>query len=77
MSDSSDIVRRPDGTGARAAAEEGRLRKLGLETRWRWAWECRVIVSIRRGMDLGCHERPGPSPAVMAINLLLSSNEII
>ena len=37
--------------GIKISGEEGRFRNLGLNTRWRLAWECRVI--LRRGTETG------------------------
>ena len=52
-------------------------RKLGLNTCWRLEWDFSVLVRRGRGTDPGGCERPGPSSAVMTINLLLLSSEII
>ena len=40
-------------------------------------WYCRVIVRRVREVNQGGRERPGPSPLMMTVNLLMSSNEII
>ena len=51
--------------------------KLGLDTNCMRVWYCRVILRRGRGTKMGIRERPGPSPAATAINLLLLSNEMI
>ena len=65
------------GKGLRAAAKEVRLRKLGLNTRCIWECECRILVRRGRGAELGGRELTSPTPAGIAIDLFLSSNEII
>ena len=73
MSEWSDIVAEAEGTD-----QEWRrrriTRKLGLVSRLMWEWSCRVIVRRGRGKDPGGCERPGSSPSVTAINILLLSN---
>ena len=73
VSDSSNIIADAEGPG-REWRRWRRMRKLG------W-WNVKVgsggmgfSYVEEGGRRLSGHERPGPSPAVMAINLLLSSN---
>ena len=41
-----------------------------------WVWDCSVLVCRGRGVDPIVRERPGPSPAAMAIYLFLLSDEV-